>query len=402
MHKSSSTRQIYYLFFCSYLVLFVGMGLFPVLPLYAAHLGATRAMAGAYFAVMYASHAAGPLLTSWLAGRVRRKTLFVAAGILAGPALVLIGQTTVLWQVMVLTSIVWFCGGVCMALASVLTGLHSAGNRRGRSFSLMSLAVPLGSLTGGLVVGYLVHEQGYPAMFAALGVLWMLLPVVGLFGLQDRPTTPPPRRQAEKAGLGRPFHLLLLLALLASMAISIDRLGTSLSMQDLDYPAAAVVSTATVSGLVAIPVTLLIGTLSDRLGRKRFLILSYLVAGGAALMLSVSTQLWHFWLAATGMLVATCVNGAVTAALATDILPPASLIRGLPLLSVANSLASIVTFAVLGLAMDTLGPAMPYIVAAALAVAAAVLLSSLRTAPPQPVMPALRPECQDDLVRLCL
>src|SRR3970282_2563013 len=107
-------------------------------------------------------------------------------------------------------------------------------------------------------------------MFAVLGVLWAALPVIGLLVLQDRPA-----KAVELAsvsdGKARPqfgstFYLLLGLTLLSTVAISAGRLGTSLSMQSLSFSASAIASTAMVSGLFTIPLTFLIGALSDRLG----------------------------------------------------------------------------------------------------------------------------------------
>ena len=153
MRNLIPNKQILYLFFCSVIILFVGMGLFPVLPLYTAQFGATRSVVGLYFAVMYAANAADSLLAGWLAARFSHKRLFVAVQALGVPALALIGQAAALWQVVALMSIVWFCGGMGIALINALTGLHADGKRRGRSFSLISLALPLGALFGGATVG---------------------------------------------------------------------------------------------------------------------------------------------------------------------------------------------------------------------------------------------------------
>ena len=74
--------QLLYLFASSFIILFVGMGLFPVLPVYAAEFGATRTVIGLYYALMYAANAAGAMLTNRLAARLTHKGLFVAVGAL--------------------------------------------------------------------------------------------------------------------------------------------------------------------------------------------------------------------------------------------------------------------------------------------------------------------------------
>ena len=131
--------QLLYLFVSSFIILFVGMGLFPVLPVYATEFGASRTVIGLYYALMYAANAAGAMLTNRLAARLTHKGLFVAIGALGTPALILLGQASALWQVVVLTTIVWFCGGVGLALVNVFTGQQSGDKSRGKSLDRKSV-----------------------------------------------------------------------------------------------------------------------------------------------------------------------------------------------------------------------------------------------------------------------
>jgi MFS family permease len=246
---------------------------------------------------------------------------------------------------------------------------------------MMYLAFPLGAVFGGTTVGQLVAWQGYSVMFAMLAAVWAILPVIGLLGLRDerfsRPTSSAEKKTEGSAPLGRTFYLLLIAFLLSATAVNVGRLGTSLSMQNFNFSASAVSSTATVSGLVAIPVTILIGALADRLGHRRLLAAGYLLAGGGALALVTATQLWQFWLAATLMLVAFVTNMSVASAFATSILEPRALSRGLPMINAMDSVASIASFAGAGFVMDTFGATPLFLTAAGLAVVAVVQLSQL-------------------------
>lgn len=374
-------KQLLYLFFCNFVVFLIGGGLVPLLPLYATQFGASSTVAGIYLAIIYLAIAAGTMLTGWLAERLTRKGLFIGAGVLGVPALILHGYVTALWQAVLLTAIVWFCGGIGTALVSVFTGLYADNKGRGKSFGLMFLARPLGSVIGGLTAGQLVEWQGYPLLFIVLGTVWVGWPLLAILSVDYQPTTAPTPAAsvAEGARLrpGRAFYLLLLVALLSTTVVYIGRLGTSLSMQTLGFSPSAVASTSTAGGLVAIPVTLLIGVLSDRLGRKGLLMLSYVLAVGGVLMLSTASQLWHFWLTMILLLVVTSANGSVAAAFATDLLGPKALSRGLPWLSAMTWTGGIVGFAGAGYAMDTLGATTLYFLAAALGVMAATLLGLL-------------------------
>lgn len=369
------------LFICHAVPLFIGMGLFPVLPLYAARFGATSTDIGVFYAVVYIASMAGVLGTGWLAARVSRRALFFAGATLGIPALALMGHATALWQVVLLTAFVWLCGGVTLTLLSVFTGVLADPASRGRVFGLMFLVYPIDALAGGAAVGQLTTAYGYTVMFYALAAFWIIQPVVGLLGLRDprimRVPARPSGGDVPQLPLGRPFALLLGASLLAFAGTSIGRLGISLSMQALGFAPAAVASTAIVSGLLTIPVTLVLGTLADRVGGQRLLIISYLLAAVGAGLLMIATALWQFQIAATLLLVAWCLSRAAASALATDLLPPEALGRGLPQLGAMDSLASIVGFALAGLVMDTLGGAALFTGAVGLAIGALVLLAGL-------------------------
>lgn len=372
-------KQLFYLFICNFVVWFIGMGLLPILPLYVTEFGATPTITGFYLAFTYLSITTGTLLTGWLADRLGHKMLFNGAGLLGIPALFLLGQATALWQIIILTAIIWFFAGIGLALGSVFTGLYADHKHRGKSFGLTWLAFPMATVIGGGSVGQLVMWQGYPLMFAVLAVVWSCWPLVG-FLLLKVPSIPAPTpsvevKRARSFRLGGAFYLVLLAALFSATAVYTSRLGISLSMQALGYSPTAVANTSVVGGLALIPVTLLIGTLSDRLGRKRFLIVGYLLAAGGALMLSTASQVWQFWLASGLVFMAMCVNGAVAPAFVTDLLAPEALSRGLPWLNAAGRIAGIVGFASAGYLIDILGTSRLFFVPAALAVIAAVILT---------------------------
>jgi len=80
MRSLIGNKQLLFLFASNLVVLFVGMGLFPLLPLYATQFGATRTVIGIYYAVMYAASVLGTMATGWLARRVPPRDLFIAAG----------------------------------------------------------------------------------------------------------------------------------------------------------------------------------------------------------------------------------------------------------------------------------------------------------------------------------
>ncbi|HET9222043.1 MAG TPA: MFS transporter, partial [Roseiflexaceae bacterium] len=368
------------LFICHAVPLFIGMGLFPLLPLYAARFGATHTDIGIFYAVVYIASAASVLGTGWLAARVPRRRLFLIGAALGMPSMLLLGNATALWQVVLLTALAWISGGITLTLLSIFTGQLADPARRGWVFSMMSLVYPLDALVGGAVVGRLTAAYGYTTMFYGLAAVWIIQPLVGALWLRVPNASAAPAKAATllaTAPFGRPFMQLLVASLLSIASISIGRLGTSLSMEVLGFAPEIVASTAIISGLATIPLTLLVGTLADRFGRRQILLVSYLGAAAGAATLIAASAAWQFQIAATLLLAAWCVNRAASSALGTDLLPPEGLGRGLPRLASMDSIASIVGFAISGFVIDSFGGGALYGLSATLALAAVVALVGL-------------------------
>ncbi|MCC6187514.1 MAG: hypothetical protein IT318_00655 [Anaerolineales bacterium] len=77
-----------------------------------------------------------------------------------------------------------------------------ARQRRGASFSRLSLASPLGAVVGGFAVGLLLKWSGYSVMFGVLAFVWAGLLVIGLL-LRPPPATAPPKAMAASPAPAR-------------------------------------------------------------------------------------------------------------------------------------------------------------------------------------------------------
>jgi MFS family permease len=378
--KQMKRSQLIKLFVANLSILFVGMGLFPLLPIYAGRYGATPAMIGVYLAFVYISISLGSMLAGWLSGKVSRKVLLVAAGLGGTAALALVGQAATFWQVAILTGALWFSGGIGLAVFSVLASLQAGEEERGKWFSLIALATPLGAIIGGLVVGRLVEWFGYPAMFAAIAVVYAVWPALSLVSLDYKTVVAPKKEKTVQKATLQPssrFNLLMLAALLAAATVSVIRIGVSLSMEANSFSASAIAETNVIAGLVTIPLVFWLGTLSDKTGRKLFLSGGYLLAAIGGLTLITSHQLWHYWLISTLILVARTINTSMTNAIASDILDPEIVGRRLPQLNTMQWVAGVIGFAGSGYIMENLGEAGLYIIAVVLSLGAAVLIGLL-------------------------
>jgi MFS family permease len=386
-------RKLFYLFATNLVILIVGYGVFPLLPGYAMRFGADTGAIGLFLGIVYIAISLGSMLPGWLPAHMSRKKLFIAGSLVGLPGLFLLGQASALWQVVLLTALIWFSGGVGLALGSVYTGLLSAEGKRGRAFTLVSLSTPVATLAGGLVVGRLVQWQGYAFAFTALGVMWLALPLIVFFKLDDVRAGAAQDATGTEAvtvpGANTAFTFLMVAALLVAGAISIGRMGSSVAMEALTFSPAAISGTTAVAGVALIPFMLLSGGLADRLGAQRFLVGGYLLAGAGAVTLMAATQLWQFGLAMTLLLLGRAASDSLAPAVATDLLPQAAIHRALPRLKATNWMAGVASFIGGGYAMELLGTRLVFAGAAAVALLAASLLFLSRRQRPRP---ASRPQ----------
>jgi MFS family permease len=372
------------LFVCNLCLWSMGNGLLPLMPVYILERGASPAMAGAALACAYGALAASNLLTGRLAGALRsRKGLLVIAGLLAAPPTALLGLADQFWQITGLLAVVWFLAGLAAAMVHVLTGVYSEPGRRGRSFGLMMLAMPLGALIGAPTLGLLAEQYGYVTMFGCLAVLSLAWPLLALVGLPHDRSAPIPAAPAAAHGAqgtpitGTTVPMLLAMTVLAAITTFVGRLATSLAMRALHFDVAAIGGAMAVGALAALPLLPLIGILSDRIGRRSLLGAAYLLGGCGTLTLAFAQSLALFWLASALLSIAVTTSSALTSALAADLLPPHVLTRVLPRITAMGWIAAVIGFAGGGLLIERLGLLIVAGGALALAVSATGLLYRL-------------------------
>lgn len=351
-------KQLWALFVCSLVPWTVGNGLVPLLPVYATRLGANPTTAGNYMAFSYLAIALGAVSAGWVSDRFgARKFPILLAGLVGVPTAWLIGSAGNIWSLSLLTAVLWFSGGIGLGLISILTGLSAKEHERGKIFGILSLTSGLGALLGGLASGYIVDRWGFQTLFSAIALFLVFWPVSAgmLTEIKTRPEALSTNEVEARPRLSRSYFFLFSASLVASIAGFITLLGRSLLMSALAFNATAISITGAVSGIIAMPLPLLVGWLSDRTGRKIFLYAAYLVGIASLAMLAAAASLWHFSVAIALQAIFVGVNATVGNALVTDILPPASLGRGLALFGATSWIGGVLGFAGGGLALQHLG-----------------------------------------------
>lgn len=369
-------KQLAALFVCSLVTWSVGNGLIPLLPVVATRMGADAALAGYYLGFAYLALTLGALTAGWVSARFRRQKLpLILICCLSIPAAWLMGQTSTVVGLTAVTAALFFCGGTSLVLIGILTSLSAGEHERGKVFGLLGLTSGLGSLVGNLGFGWLAERWDYTTMFhAAAGLLGLGL-VCSLFvDEKQKPTRDREKAETRAApGLGRSFSLLFSACLLTSMAGFLVLLIRSIRMDDLGFRPFEISSTGAVGGLISVPFPFLMGWLSDRMGRKILILAGYLSTLAAVILLAVSTELWHFWLA-IGLSCITTGANSIGNALINDLVPVRSLHKALSIFGAASWIGGVAGFAVAGVTLQSLGFVPTYLIGGSLVVVAVLLL----------------------------
>jgi MFS family permease len=296
----------------------------------------------------------------------------------------MLGQARNIWQYAAAYAVSAFMFGISVSLINVLTGLFAPEKERGKIFGLLGLTMGLGAMVGGLSVGPLVDRWGFPTMYSVLAVFTAILPLCAIF-LDDKkivrtPSTSTPDLR-EKPSYGRAFVILTLAHLIVLIVNGTGNIGRSLAMEDLEFTATAISSTGVIGGVVQLPFPFIVGWLSDRVGRKRMMIICYAAYVVCMVLFAVSKSLWQFWIA-MALFGFGFISNSVGNAFVTDLVEPKALGRGISLFQSMNWIGNVIGLAVTGFAIQNLGVSSSMLIAAILPLIGIVLIISIRVAKP--------------------
>ena len=351
-------KQLVALFFSSLVGWTILQSILNLLPLYAVQVGAGRALAGNFLALVFVAITLGTLSAGWASDKYqRRKSMLILAGLLNIPVTWLMGQVIEFWQMAVLTFIVYFLIGFSFTTIGILAGLFSGASERGKVFGILAINSSLGALIGGAVSGPIVDRWGFPALFLLTASCWVLQPLIALL-LQDRVLAELPREaesiQTENRAFGGTFYLFMLANLIAFGASFIAVLGRPLRMDELHFDAAAISGVVAIGGAVSLPLPFLFGWLSDRMNRYWLIVSCFLVSAIGLAALARSLALWHFGFS-TILLSGVGISLGIGPALVTDLVPPKNLGRALSLYNFSPSMGGIFSFGLAGYAFQGFG-----------------------------------------------
>jgi MFS family permease len=326
-----STRQIGSLFLCALVPWTLGNALFALLPVFAARLGASSSEIGNYLASAFAMLTVGTIAAGRIVERFRRpRTIIIIVGLLEAFPALLMTQVTQFWQLIVLTGIVWLVGGIGISTITILAGLAAGERERGKIFGILAMTGGLGGVIGGAISGPIVDHWGFAALFIVAGLVYLLQSLTAVFITVTLPQQPEhtSAETRKREPLGLAFYLLFAAAVVASIPTFIASLGRPLEMDTLKFDASAISGVVSIGSAVALPFPLLLGWLSDHLGRYRLLALCIGCSLAGSAILAGSSELWHFWLSGALLAMGGSV-GAIGPALVADLVPASALGEGL-------------------------------------------------------------------------
>src|SRR5258708_1926663 len=367
----------------SYAVIFSGVSsLVALMPIYLTKLGAESTLTGFFLAFAFLSLSLSNIVGGWLSDHFQsRKNLLILGGTLAAPISVIISQVTNVSLLMILMGGLFFTMGITMTMTNILAGLFADEGKRGRIFCILGLSFGTGVFMGSLLGGWIVDLWGYPTFFILLGALYLVIIAAGFF-LKDKTMTPT-QSDVASPGVGsvlanRNFVSLIVASILAQVANSIILLGKPLIMNDLHFTASAITGTLAVGSLITLPLPLVLGRLSDRLGRKSILMMIFATSTLGIIMLVFAVDLWHFWVSSV---LQTTIGASlvVGSALITDIFPEAALGRSLSLFNSVPNIGIVIGLSAGGVAIRVFQITPTLILAALISLLAILALMPIST-----------------------
>jgi MFS family permease len=367
-------------FICTFACWAYGNGTMPILPLYAMERGASQSSSGLFLAFAFLCLALGTVATGLLPKDFTyRKWLIAASGLLMVGLTWLISYTTTLIQFAGATGLNWFLAGVVFSQAATLTGLAADSTDRGMAFGILGMTNGLGSLIGGFGVGYVADHFGFTVVYKSIAAFCILVFIGGLISVES-PGSLTARlgggERSRRTAIGVLLVLLLASQLLQSVASATGGLGRSLAMARGGFSKFAINVTASIQGLVALCISLFLGRLSDKIGRRWIMIAMYLTVSASLVLLAFSRTAWQFYVFA-GLCGFLGLSG-LGPAYVMDLVPKERAARGISMFQSVIWAGNIVGMAAAGLAFEKLGTSATILFSSLFPIAGVILLLLIR------------------------
>ena len=357
-HGASPWKQILFLYLITVMMYVVGSGIMSLVALYAQQLGGTSTQIGMSLAVAFAALSLSTLCAGWFSNRYNNRKGFISLAVgLSVPTAYLLGHSSNIWHMTIGITILWFLFGIVTTMANILTGLYADHKHRGTIFGIIGAALPTGQFIGALFAGPIVERWGYPAMFTAAAVVYGVIVLLSSFlvdikivrNIEEKISATRTEQPASK------FLLILMTTSVFAFSISfMTNMARPMTMELKQFGPTAISSVSAVSGLAILPLQLLVGWLSDRIGRRPALFIGYLLPAIGIAMMIPASMLWHFWLAQSLVAVVN-ITQSVGSSIIADTVPQEQLSTSLSHFNATVWIGAVVGFVGTGLLIQAMG-----------------------------------------------
>lgn len=355
----------------------------PVLPLFLTTvLGAPMTVVGLIEGIAESTASVLRTFAGWLSDRIgRRKPLLIfgySLSNLTKPLLALTGS----WQQVLLIRFVDRMGkGVRGAPRDALIADSVTPEQRGLAFGFHRSLDTVGAAIGPLVAFAVLaaRPDDYRAVFWVATIPGALAILVATFFVRDLPTLSRSRELSGAPGtsLGRPFVVFTAVITLFALGNSSDAF-LILRAKNLGMPTATIPLAYFGFNVVYAGLSTPAGILSDRWGRRRVLILGYIVFAIVYLGFALASGQTGRWMTLLLFLVYggyyACTEG-IQRAFVVDVVRPESRATALGIFASATGLALLPASLIAGVLWDRVGPSAPFFYGGVMAAFAALLLA---------------------------
>jgi MFS family permease len=369
------------LYLCNFLDLTIGNGIFPLLPVYAAQFGATPGLIGIYLACANIAIVLGSILGGWLSDHLqKRKLLYIICTILNMFLFFLVGRVTSIWQLILITAIIWFAGGIKLTMLLTLLGLYVKKSKRRSAFLILTLTGTFGVIVGGLTFGLIADIWSYPSLFNIIGLSMVLLLGLTFFirEIRIQKKTNSENQVIGIAAFPKVFYKFLLINTVAGIGASIFVVGRSIVMYNLNLTSTNISHTSAIGAIVSVPLILTINWLFNHFSHKKFLVIALALEFLFLIILGNATSLWHFWLGSILMVLYYNLLQSAGKTITTDLIPKKSLGKGLSFFATSGWIGFIIGPLLVGFGIEKLGFNYPFYIALILPIVAFIFLWRLK------------------------
>lgn len=280
--------------------------------------GLTRAATSAILSVNMLLAGICSFFAGWALDRYGPKIVLLLMGLLTGLSLLLTSHTNAAWQLFLTYSLLLAMGTGPVFVVPMSTVSRWFDKKRGLALGVASSGVGLGPVIMAPFATYLITNFSWRMAYLIIGLIaWFtIIPLSFLLkkdpheigALPDGVKAPPETTRSEenpvpsaRPSLPQVFRsksLWLFMSIWVLYAANIFLVMTHLVPQatDIGFSAMEAATILSVIGGVAVVGRVLLGSISDRIGRKTMVIICALLQAGAMVWLLWAQDLWMFYL----------------------------------------------------------------------------------------------------------